>query len=102
MNCAKCHRLILEPNKVYGYAGPVCGCVTPEPKFGPPPLLGVSDTVEVRPVYGATGPEQTLPPHDFVVWLRGYFAAHGNDAGSLAKGDWAAIMAKLGTVRGPK
>lgn len=29
MNCRTCGGLIVEPNKAYGYAGPVCGCVVP-------------------------------------------------------------------------
>lgn len=30
-SCVKCGGLIMEPNKAYGYAGPVCHCIWTEP-----------------------------------------------------------------------
>lgn len=39
-----------------------------------------------------------MSPDEFVFWLRGYFAAGGDNPGNLTRGDWKAVMEMLKTV----
>ena len=43
--CEACHGAVLDPNKVYGYSGPVCGCPWKSP-----------DTYRIHPHYLGGGP----------------------------------------------
>ncbi len=42
-----------------------------------------------------------MSPAEFVFWLRGYFAAGGDNPGNLTRGDWKAVMEMLKTVSSP-
>lgn len=121
MSCRNCLGAIGEPGKVYGYAGAWCMCDKPEP-FGvqTPPLNAVdwdeirrktSDDLKKQGGLGLAPPKRTeiadcqlpsMTPAEFVVWLRGYFSAYGNNTANMAKGDLSDILAKLNTLGGPK
>jgi hypothetical protein len=108
--CKRCGGAIGEPGKAYGYAGDWCPCAEPDlPRLGDiqviPPGVNVGDYVRDRA--GITlvpmgQPSTLMTPAEFVVWLRGYFGAYGNNTKNMAQGDLTAILAKLDTLGGPK
>lgn len=102
MSCLKCGGAVGEPGKAYTYAGEWCHCPNPElPRSGEvvmvPQGTSVADFVCERSGVGSIqvgSPSTLMTPIEFVIWLRGYFAASGND--------FDTIRAKLDTVGGPK
>lgn len=82
MNCGG---LIMEPGKVYAYAGKVCGCTKPAP-------ASIGHVVELSPAQvkaglaGIQAPSSLVNPipapgsmtaTEFVHWLRGYAVGAG-------------------------
>lgn len=110
-HCSVCGGLIAEPNKAYGYAGKWCHCASGVWGQGTwPPKSPMREAIERELVLkrveqdkptqlkvNLVTSEPGLTPRDFVVWLRGYFAAGGPQ--THTQGDAKAIAAELAKVR---
>lgn len=91
-SCGRCGGLIAEPGKVYGYAGKWCHCPTidsdsmirraAEARDAERGRLLADQEDRKRPTLAEwieaqqpkRPPQPELTAHDFVVWMRGFFA----------------------------
>lgn len=87
-SCGKCGGFIGEPGKVYGYAGRWCHCI--DLKHASPPIIDLNETIRrvveqkqkkesakilaERPKAHPPIDSLLMTPHDFVVWMRGFFS----------------------------
>lgn len=109
--CGRCGGLIAQPGKVYGYAGKWCHCTTLDTDSIIRRAAEARDVEEKRrladlydrkPAPGGwietkRAPEPELTAHDFVVWMRGFFA--GRMASPIDPQLEALLRATLARVR---
>lgn len=112
--CGRCGGLIAQPGKVYGYAGKWCHCTTLDTDSIIRRAAEARDAEEKRRLTDLYGrkpptitdwaveqskrpPEPELTAHDFVVWMRGFFA--GRSAYPTDPNLEGLLRAMLGRVR---